>query len=154
MQVTRSRLKEIILEELSLIERGFGEGEPPEGELYKKQEKFMEESDEVEANAKQVLPALEEVPGKAESLAKEVMEDVKAYAEKLPGFEPKALLSLISAFLMGDEGSVALQALEGAPKLARDKANDLKKRAADMVKDTGLPSDPILQALAAILAAG
>jgi len=154
MQVTRSRLKEIILEELSLIERGFGEGEPPEGELYKKQEKFMEESDEVEANAKQVLPALEEVPGKAESLAKEVMEDVKAYAEKLPGFEPKALLSLISAFLMGDDDSVASQALEGAPKLARDKANDLKKRAADMVKDTGLPSDPILQALAAILAAG
>ena len=48
MKITKTRLKEIIKEELEAIlsERGFGEGEPADDELSKKREIYFEEEEE------------------------------------------------------------------------------------------------------------
>ncbi len=43
MKITKTRLKQIIQEELLLFELGFGQGTPPKGEFYKKQEIYLEE---------------------------------------------------------------------------------------------------------------
>lgn len=47
MKLTKSQLRRIIKEELALVvEKGFGEGAPPSGEFYKKQEVVLEEDEE------------------------------------------------------------------------------------------------------------
>ena len=77
MQVTRSRLKEIILEELSLIERGFGEGEPPGEEIYDKKVIALE-GELTPAQETQVLKQNE----RAMEIAEEILTtDVQARAE-------------------------------------------------------------------------
>ena len=46
MKLTKSQLKQIIKEELALVlEKGFGQGTPPSGEFYKKQEIVLEEEE-------------------------------------------------------------------------------------------------------------
>jgi hypothetical protein len=47
MKLTKTQLKQIIKEELALVlEKGFGQGTAPSGELYKKQEIVLEEEGE------------------------------------------------------------------------------------------------------------
>jgi len=47
MKLTKSQLKQVIKEELALVlEKGFGQGTPPSGEFYKKQEIVLEEEDD------------------------------------------------------------------------------------------------------------
>ena len=44
MKVTRSQLRQVLQEEIiKLLERGFGEGTPPDDEIYKKREVYLEQ---------------------------------------------------------------------------------------------------------------
>ena len=46
MKLTKSQLKQIIEEELeTLQEKGFGQGTPPKGEIYKKRSVYLEDSE-------------------------------------------------------------------------------------------------------------
>ena len=72
MKFTKSQLQQIIKEELeNILETGFGEGTPPEGEMYEKQVIELEEEEVEEARG-------EKTP-----------EEVKHYAEKVKGKLPK-----------------------------------------------------------------
>ena len=54
MKITKTRLEQIVVEELEdiLNERGFGEGEPTKDELSKKRVVYLEEEDEIEEDKK------------------------------------------------------------------------------------------------------
>jgi len=78
MKITKSRLEQIVKEELEniLSERGFGEGEPAKDELSKKRVVYLEEEGEVEEGKKK-----DGRKGKAESEAQQQAAGI-AYAAK------------------------------------------------------------------------
>jgi len=92
MKITKSRLKQIIKEEISL---GFGQGKPPTGKLYKKQVIAMEEGSE------EVMQAMQKAPEAAQKLADEVVAKVEALVEPIDGLSPEVILSQIAGLLTG-----------------------------------------------------
>ncbi len=89
MKVTKSRLKQIIKEEISI---GFGQGKSPGDELNKKQVVYLE------ADGEEALAAIKDVPAAAQNIAEKMRAEIERMAEP-SGLDPAVLLQAVAALL-------------------------------------------------------